>query len=258
MGCYPLFTCGEWNAVPDDLEALKRELVSVTLVTDPFGDFDGGALSRYFDRFIPFKQHLAVDLSHDPAEFVAAHHQRNVRKAAKLVDVEVCADPLAHANEWIALYGNLVARHEIGGIARFSKVSLEQQLRVPGIVMLRAVHRGETAGILLWYLQGDVAYYHLGAYSDQGYAARASFALFDLAMRHFRRRVRWLALGAGAGVDGRGDDGLTRFKSGWANATRQTFLAGRILDPATYDALVASRRSPDVPYFPRYRAGEFV
>ena len=258
MGCYPLFTCAQWDALPDDLERLRNEIVSVILVTDPFGNYDHETLRAYFDLLAPFKEHLVVDLTRSPDTFVAPHHQRNVKKAAKLVDVEVCADPMAYAADWIDLYGNLVARHGIRGIARFSRFSLAQQLQVPGAVMLRAVRDGATAGMLIWYQHADVAYYHLGAYSDAGYQARASFALFDAAMRHFRGRVPWLALGAGAGANASGDDGLTRFKSGWATGVRPTYLAGRILDTHRYEALVTSRGVPPVSYFPRYRAGEFA
>src|SRR5579871_6745056 len=32
MGCYPLFNCREWRALPDDLQVLGRDLVSVVMV----------------------------------------------------------------------------------------------------------------------------------------------------------------------------------------------------------------------------------
>jgi hypothetical protein len=258
MGCYPLFACANWDALPDDLEALRGELVSLVLVTDPFGHVDQGALAGCLDVLRPFKEHLVVDLGRAPDSFVSPHHQRNARKAAALVQVERCEDPAAHAREWISLYENLIAKHQIGGIARFSALSLEEQLRVPGIVMFRAVRNGETVGMLLWYEGEEVAYYHLGAYSDAGYELRASFALFDAALRHFRGRVPWLCLGAGAGASGADDDGLTRFKRGWATGSRTAYLAGRILDPHAYDTLVQRNGVSAVSYFPRYRAGEFA
>ncbi len=37
MGCYPLFCCGRWDRLADDLRELGDGLVSLTLVTDPFG-----------------------------------------------------------------------------------------------------------------------------------------------------------------------------------------------------------------------------
>ena len=123
--------------------------------------------------------------------------------------------------------------------------------------MLRAVHEGHTAGITLWYTQGDVAYYHLGAYSDLGYAWGASFVMFQYALGHFRSRATWLNLGAGAGASGDADDGLTRFKRGWANGTRMTWLCGRVFDREFYRALPSEERDAARGYFPAYRAGEF-
>src|SRR6185503_6670832 len=48
MGCYPLFSCSDWSALPNDLAALDG-LVSLTLVTDPFADVDAESLSNVFD-----------------------------------------------------------------------------------------------------------------------------------------------------------------------------------------------------------------
>jgi hypothetical protein len=107
----------------------------------------------------------------------------------------------------------------------------------------------------LWYETDEVAYYHLGAYSEAGYAARASFALFWSAREHFRSRVRWLALGAGAGVDGDSDDGLSRFKRGWSTGTRTVFLCGRILDRARYEAASRAAGTSASTFFPAYRGG---
>ena len=40
MGCYPLFCCRDWDQLPEDIEGLREQLVSVALVTDPFGNSD--------------------------------------------------------------------------------------------------------------------------------------------------------------------------------------------------------------------------
>ena len=106
----------------------------------------------------------------------------------------------------------------------------------------------------LWYEQDDVAYYHLAAYSDAGYEHRAAFALFSAALAHFRGRVDWLALGAGAGAAATDDDGLARFKRGWATGTRTAYLCGRVLDPARYRALAGAGAGMAAAYFPAYRA----
>jgi hypothetical protein len=52
-------------------------------------------------------------------------------------------------------------------------------------------------------------------------------------------------------------DGLLRFKKGWANTTRQTWLCGRICDRQAYDDLYRQKVDGYTDYFPAYRVGEF-
>lgn len=258
MGCYPIFACRDWSRLPDDLEGIGTEIVSLVLVTDPFGNHDAAGLQAAFpDRMAAFKDHFIVDLGSDPQDGISKHHRRNARQALRSVSVDICAEPALFASDWQALYGNLVERHSLKGVTAFSPRSLALQLEVPGITVFRAKVSGETAGAILWYRQGDVAYYHLGAYSDGGYAAGASFALFATAIEHFAAAgLRFLSLGAGAGAHGDGTDGLTRFKRGWATGTRTAYLCGRIFDHERYRALCSAR--PATAYFPAYRAGEFA
>lgn len=206
----------------------------------------------------PFKQHFVVDLSRATEEFVGAHHRRNARKALRELSVEECADPAEFLDDWIALYEVLVRRHGIGGIAAFSRDAFAKQLTVPGIVALRAVRDTETEGMLLWYVQGEVAYYHLGAYSERGYEMLASFALFSRALDYFRRRgLRWLNLGSGAGAERGGPSGLSRFKQGWATGVRTAYFCGHIFDREKYDEIVRVKKILPTSYFPAYRQGEF-
>jgi hypothetical protein len=258
MGCYPLFVCQNWSRLSHDLECLENRLVSVVLVTYPFGDYDLPTLQSTFpDVCFAFKEHFVADLRSSPDSFVSGHHRRNVRRAASQLEIDVCIDPSVHAQDWISLYNNLITRHNIRGISAFSPASLAAQLRIPGSVLFRAIYRGETVGMILWYLQETVAYYHLAAYSERGYELRASFPLFDSAIRYFARCADWLSLGAGAGTDSRASDGLTRFKSGWASGTRTAFLCGRVLDSERYAALVEARGARKESYFPAYRRIEF-
>jgi len=259
MGCYPLFVCRDWARVGEDVDGLAGEAIALSLVTDPLGNYTPSELHVIFPDFCqPYKDHFVIDLHTHVPTVVSAHHRRNLRCALRDVEVEHSFDPSVHASEWVALYEHLIARHGIRGIPAFSPDSLVRQLRVPGLTMIRGVHQGITAGITLWYAQDDAAYYHLGAYSEAGYAVRASFALFQYAIDHFRGRVRWLNLGAGAGAVGDASDGLTRFKRGWASGVRTAWLCGRILDRYRYTALAASRGTAATSYFPAYRAGEFA
>ncbi|HXB71938.1 MAG TPA: GNAT family N-acetyltransferase [Candidatus Acidoferrales bacterium] len=257
MGCYPIFSCPNWSGLPSDLADLN-DLVCLSVVTDPFGDYDPALLRESFpDVMLPFKQHFVVDLAAKPEQFLSEHHRRNVRKALRLVIVTHCETPQRFGDEWSSLYSQLVSRHSIRGIPAFSGRALRRQLEVPGLEMFRASLEGQSAGMVLWMVQNGIAYYHLGAYSDAGYRVRASFALFRTAFEFFAgRNIRWLSLGAAAGAADT-DTGLTRFKRGWSTGTRQAYLCGRILDHDAYARMLREKATAPQDYFPPYRKGEF-
>jgi hypothetical protein len=265
MGCYPIFSCGNWSGLAKDLEELAalpesdaRAPVSISMVLDPFGDYDTEELKGLFpDLCRPFKQHFVVDLEQDPAEFVGSTHRRNVRKALKNLTVDVVDQPATLVDVWHGLYENLIARHEITGVSAFSHDSFAAQLDTPGMTMFRARAGDETVGIVLWYSQGSRGYYHLAAYTEKGYDLKASFAIFWTAIEKFSSELKWLSLGASAGLSGDAVDGLSRFKKGWSTETRTAYLCGRILDRSTYDQLSIERSAVESPYFPAYRSGEF-
>jgi hypothetical protein len=258
MGCYPIFACQHWSRLHSDLESLRSELVSLSLVADPFGEYDLAYLNKCFDVLVPFKRHFVINLSRPMNTFVSSHHSRYARKALREVYVERCQNPARFINEWVELYNRLIERHDIRGIPAFSRGSLAKQLKVPGIVMFRAAHEDTTVGITLWYIQGNVGYYHLAAYSDAGYELRASFALFWSAIEHFAsNKLQWLNLGAGAGVKSSSADGLTRFKRGWSTGTRTAYFCGRIFDKAKYSEVAKVKGVLASDYFPAYRYGEF-
>jgi hypothetical protein len=260
MSCYPIFSCADWSALADDLRGLSQSVVSVTLVTDPFGNYDPASLKECFgDLVIAFKNHFVTDLTCAPVSFISSHHRRNAQNALKKLEIEQCIQPLSVLDDWIGLYGTLIQRHQVKGIAVFSRASFEQQFKVPGLVALRAVSGQDTVGMLLWYVQGEVAYYHLGAYSNEGYKMGASFALFSRAIEIFANSgIRWLDLGASAGLDGTAVDGLSRFKKGWSTGTRTAYLCGTIFDRVRYEELKAARGITYTHYFPAYRQGEFA
>ena len=259
-GCYPFFTCRDWPQLYADIEDLKDELICLSLVTDPFGHYDETYLRRCFqDVVIPFKKHYIIDLGRPMKIYVSNHHRRYAHNAFQNVYVEKCENPAKFIDEWVGLYANLIERHNIKGITVFSRNSFEKQLRVPGIVTFRAVFEDTTIGMLLWYVQGEVGYYHLGAYSDEGYKKHASFALFNSAIEYFTANgLQWLNLGAGAGVDGNGKDGLSRFKRGWSTGTQTAYFCGRIFDHTKYSEIMKAKGVSSTDYFPAYRKGEFV
>lgn len=258
MGCYPLFMCRDWSALADDLETISDDLVSLVLVTDPFGDYTEVQLKESFPDVVrPFKEHFVADLSHAPASFVSQHHAYYSQRALKKLTVEECADPSLMLDEWCRLYDCLVARHGLTGIKAFSRSSFARQLAVPGLVMLRALADGETVGAHLWYVDQDVAFSHLAATNERGYELMAAYALYWRALELFSGRARYVDLGAGAGLGNQRGGGLDQFKRGWANAMRRTFFCGRIFDHSKYRELSDAKVAGETQYLPAYRAGEF-
>jgi hypothetical protein len=255
IGPYPIFSCADWASLHQDLSELCGDLVAVSMVTDPFGAWTDEVLRRCFpDVLLRFKDHFVVRLGGDPLSHVHAHHRRNIAQGRRNVQVAVVDDLPAFAEEWQALYGHLMQRHRIRGLAEFSSDSLAAQLFVPGMVALRAQRDGETVGASLWYEQGEIAYYHLAAYTPPGYELRASYALFAAAIERFAERgLTWASLGAGAGASGNSDDGLSRFKRGWSTHMRTVWFGGRVLQPDVYDRLAGRSRGR---WFPAYREGE--
>lgn len=252
-GPYPFAVCEDWSRLAEDAAGLAAAAVSLTLVTDPFADVSQRTLSEAFpDLCRPYKQHYVVRLGAPPAD---DHHRRNIRAGLRNAVVDVAEPAEDWLPDWIRLYDHLVQRHSIDGVARFSPESFKRQFRVPGMLAARATVAGDVVGMTLWAVDGARAYYHLGAYDDRGYRARASYAMFSRVFETLAARgVQEVGLGAGAGAQA-SSAGLERFKRGWATGTRQVYLCGRILDPAGYHAACRARgRVGSEGFFPAYRA----
>jgi hypothetical protein len=258
MGCYPLFVCQDWSRLKSDLEALAAEVVCITLVTDPFGNYTMEQLHECFaDRVLPFKEHYVLDL-HRPAEQVVRKRLlRYARAALRELSVEVCCDPADYRDDWIAMHQYLVKRHQIRGIHAFSAWSLAAQTQVPGFVMFRAICQGATVGMLSWYVHGEVGYAHLIGISPAGYERRAGCALYWSSIQHFAGKLRWLNWTGVPGATHDSHHGLAVFKRGWATGTRWVYLCGRIFDREAYSRIAKKRGLSHSTYFPAYRAGEF-
>jgi hypothetical protein len=259
MSCYPIFVCHDWRQLHVDLGDLAGTLVSVSVVTDPFGDYDLDYLRYCFsDVLLPFKKHYVIDLNLPLDAFVSRHHRLYARKALRTLDVQQCREPSNYLDEWVDLYVGLTRRHGMTGIRAFSRRSFRMQLEVPGVVMFRACEKGRTVAMSLWYTHGKAAYYHLAAANEEGYRSGASYALVWAAIEHFGGgRIEGLDLGAGAGLTADISDGLSWFKDGWSSGTRLAYFGGRIIDPELYEALTGSPGPSSEGYFPAYRAGEF-
>jgi len=259
-GCYPLFACRDWSSLGEDVDALDalEGVVSVVLVTDPFGGFTREELEPHFDDVRFFKPHFVIDLT-EPVERVASrHHRYYARRALRELEIEEQLRPVDILDEWTGLYAVLVERKGLRGIQAFSRDAFATQLRIPGAVMLVARLDGELVGADWYYVNGSVAYRHLAASSPEGYRVSASYALLWRAIELLAKLgVRWLDIGGAPGLSEQPDDGLRQFKKGWSTDTRPTYLATRVLDHRRYEEL--SRRAGGTNgYFPAYRAMELT
>ncbi|MFM7231372.1 MAG: GNAT family N-acetyltransferase [bacterium] len=250
---YPLLHAPDLTAFAADLAA-ARDLVSFVGVADPLAHASPDALAEAFpDRLVAFKRHHLARLDpRDPLAHAHAGHRRKARRAAERTRVDVVTEPLLHAAEWVRLYDALRTRHGALGAADFTPEALVAQLAVPGALLVRVAQDESAVSMSLWYFDGTRAHYHLGASDAHGYALDASYAGCAHALTALAARgVRTVDLGGAAGGSDR-DDGLARFKRGWANDSATAWLCGRVLDPARYRVL-----SADVPtdaWFPAYRA----
>ena len=179
MGCYPLFACRDWSQLAADVEDMADSLVCLSVVTDPFGEYDEAQLRECFrDKVVPFKEHFCIDLERPTEDYVQRHHWRYAHKALVRLHVERYENAPESLDDWVSLYGYLIQRHGISGIPAFSRTAFARQFKVPGLVAFRALHQGTLVGMSLSYVQGNVVYTHLIACNALGYELDSSYALY--------------------------------------------------------------------------------
>jgi len=255
MGCYPLFACRDWARLHEDLEKIGSDLVSLVLVSDPFCGVLPAYLEGCFDIVKPFKTHYITDLSYPLKDFVHKIHRQNARKSLAQMEVEVCLEPIKYLDEWLRLYGFLIERHNIKGIGAFSRKSFEDQLQLPGMIMVIGRKDGEVVGAELTLVKGDKAYGHLAAFSSLGYKIKASYGIIWTVLKYLQEiGVSLYDNGGAAGIKEDANDGLAQFKRGWSNDRRTVYLCGRVFDRQQYKSICLEYQAADGDYFPAYRA----
>ena len=90
---------------------MDDDIVSLSIITDPFGDFNKIYLKKCFkDVVIHYKDHFVVDLYKNINDIVTKGHRKNSRKGLKNVIVEVVKNPIEFLEEWESLYDILINR----------------------------------------------------------------------------------------------------------------------------------------------------
>lgn len=251
IGCYPIAVFGQDADLAKGVEWLKQQgLVAVGLVPDPFTAPPASELAQVFPLCVQFKTHCIVDYAKEVR--YSKHHRYEVKRAHERVRVEQ-VNLADHVDAWTALYGDLIDRHQIDGLARLSKDAFQRLLLVDGLTTVAAFVEQRVVSMHLWLTDPvrRAAYSLLAASDREGYALGAAYAVYDASIRLFSD-LEVLSLGAGAGLSSSEDDGLTRFKSGFANAEVQAYFCGVVLDSQRYAALTGNASATAVP-FPTYR-----
>lgn len=257
MGTYPYLACVDWASLATDLDALQEadpQLVSVSAAPDPFGSYDNDALRRAFPDLVnPYKQHLVADLEMPDERIISEHHAARIRRAKRKLAVEVVDQPLSCVELWTRLFEYSVRQFSITGIQAFSPASFARQLAIPGTSLWLVHHETEAVAAAVTMSHDNVAYTHLLAASPLGRKLGASYVIYDSAIRHLRRTVRWIDWGAVPG-DSDGETGLKSFKAGWSTGSKPAYICGRITNRKNYELLAQTTGTAGSSYFPCYRA----
>lgn len=254
IACYPLFSCENWSKLHLDLHELQDQLVSITMVPNPFGQVDTVYLKNCFpDLMVPFKQHYVMNMREPIDKIVSRHHRKYARKALINIETEVCQAPIDFLEEWMDLHQHLIQKYQIEGIRAYTRRAFEQQLSLPSMVVLTAKYNHEVVGAQLWIIENDVAFGHVLAFSPEGIKLGAAYALYWFALNYFKGKVEWCDVGGLAGMQNTENDPLHQFKRGWSTGFKTSYLCGRVLNRDKYDELVAFNQQTSN-FFPEYRS----
>lgn len=257
MGPYPLFFCNAWEGLPQDLDLLSNDLVSVSLVIAPFTQMPSGIYQKFFNKFFPYKNHYILDLSIPLDQVISKGRRKDAKRALQNLSIDIKSAPEIDPFEWYRLYQNLISRHDIKGIRAFSEKSFISQLSIPGMYFIRAFHEGRLIGGSLYLEQGDSVYFHLSAFLEEAYKLDAAYAVKWTALHYFKDRVRWMNLG-GSTVNKAGQlSGLDKFKQGWSSQSAESYFCGKILNRTLYDKITEKKENLIIDWFPAYRAGDY-
>lgn len=248
-GPYPLSVVRRGADLKAGLERLTTAgLVSIVLVFDDRLRPDLCVLEAAFDFARPFKSHFLYDRSLGPLA-LGKHHRYELKRALARVEVReiVLTD---HLSAWKQLYGQLAARHGFAGAHVFASIHHQTLARLPGLRAFGAFIAGRLVSAHLFVTHEGYAISHLAASAPEGYETSAAYAVNDLAVAALTD-CEVINFGGGAGLGEDPADGLVRFKKGFSNRAAPSWLCGKVLDRAGYDALAAG--FGDNGFFPAYR-----
>ncbi len=247
--CYPRTPLFSLEAIDLDLVRLAHEnYISLTFATDVLVQPEFAQYDALFDYVYPFKQHYI--LNRQLPIVLSKHHRYEIKQAQKKCVVQ----PISlkeNLEVWHLLYQKLVWRHRISGLQAFSKHYFQVLSELPNIRALAAFVDADIVSIHLWLSYQDKLYSHLAASNEKGYQHRASYAIYAYIIDIFQE-FTWIDFGGNSGGCDNPQDGLSRFKSGFSNELRASYILGKIFNPDVYRELSVGIRAKN--YFPLYRS----
>ncbi|MDR6661122.1 hypothetical protein J2W51_003708 [Tardiphaga robiniae] len=246
-GCYPFVPLQRDGDLAAGLNSLRaHDLISIVLVTDPLRMPPVPDLEEHFDFCRAFKTHYVFDRSIGPIN-MSRRHWREVRIARRELQIRevIYAD---HVDRFAELYSNLIENHHIEGIAAFDAVFFRSLVDVPGIRTIAAFLDDDIVSIMMFVVDGDVAYAFLAGTSEEGRERCAHYGLYAEAIEHFTD-VSVINLGGAPGVIDDPNHGIAYVKRKLTNTTLRSYLCGAVLDADAYVALGGNSND----YFPAYR-----
>lgn len=254
IGPYPLTVLPGDADVAGGLARLKAEgLVSVILVVEDRLRPSMAVVEGAFDPVRRFKSHYVYDRTLGPLVY-SKHHRYELRRAqARVTASEIRLGD--HLPAWKDLYGQLAARHALGGLHAFPAAHHELLATMAGVRAFGAFVEDRLVSAHVFATHDGHAMSHLAASSPEGYQTGAAYAVNDLAVTSLSD-CDLINFGGGAGMSDDPADGLVRFKKGFSNGIAPSYLGGAVLDSLAYRALSAD--SGDSGFFPAYRGARQV
>jgi hypothetical protein len=194
-------------------------VVSVSLVPDPLWSPTLGAFRRAFEICQPLKIHFMLDRGARRVQ-IGKRHRNRINQALRACEIRE-GSLAEHVPRWMELYRWHVANRRIAhpfGVSYFETLA-----QLDGLKTLIVTVNEEIVNMTLWLRHEDVLYFYDGASNAAGLERSASYAAFAYVIET-ESECRYLFFGGPAEMRANGDDGLTAFKRGFANAFGSTYL----------------------------------
>ena len=254
---YPMFSCKNLTAIDADINDLDTtSTISLVLRTDAFSEYDVSSKLPGFDQIRRFKTHQIANLDQPWRSFARRTCRRNAASAQTIFEIRRVGQPVNYAQHLWDLNQVVLKRRSAVQIMPLTQATLTAQLSLPGVSLFVARNQQGIQAIACFMEVGDYAYAHLLGASDESRSQSVIYGLYGCALDYYQERVQAIDFGGNAGLTEDNQDGVTRFKQGWCNQTRSSYLCCKILNRDLYQELCSRSGSEASSFFPAYRAAQ--